>query len=344
MTALKGSDASDIRAWSRRGFVGGIAAFGTLAPARVLAQTEVVPSVGTDLTDPETAEAALLANIFTRMSVKTTINGTDSHDFVLDTGAGRTVISQELATTLNLPPGPQIMVHGVTSAQRTPTVKIARLGFGGRRFNDVYAAVFPGEMLAADGLLGLDVLSRFELSFDMVRRTMILRPSGPDITRFGRALGTSSRIRRGECGRTRTGRFGQLILLNARADGVPVECFVDSGAQYSIGNMALFRALGGRGGQTIQRSLTRVYGVTGQILMAEPGGVQTLEINRQRLGPRPLLFADLHAFGALDMIEEPALLLGADILYRFRNVSLDFGRSRMAFTGLRRALAAPASL
>ena len=52
--------------------------------------------------------------------------------------------------------------------------------------------------------------------------------------------------------------------------------------------------------------------------------------------PTPLLFADLHAFEVLELVERPALLIGADLLYRFREVTLDFGRSRMAFRGLRR--------
>lgn len=339
----RGERASAMGLLNRRGFAGGLAAFGAFAALPALAQA---PDLGGVQTPPTTGsrlptvedEAALLANLFTRMSTKTTINGRPGFSLVLDTGAGSSAIAEDLAVALALPPGPQVVVHGVTSAQIASTVKIARLAFGGRRFNDVQAAVFPREMLGADGLLGLDVLSGFELSFDMIRRTMLLTPSSANTIEFGRAFGTSSRIPRGENGRTRTGRFGQLILLNARADGVPVECFVDSGAQSSIGNMALYTALGGHEGPTIQRVMTQVFGVTGQVLMAERGGVGNLEINRQRLGPTPLLFADLHAFKALDMIERPALLIGGDILYRFREVSLDFGRSRMAFTGLRRPL------
>ena len=52
-----------------------------------------------------------------------------------------------------------------------------------------------------------------------------------------------------------------------------------------------------------------------------------------------MLFADLHAFEVLELVGRPALLIGADLLYRFREVTLDFGRSRMAFRGLRRPAA-----
>ena len=318
----------------RRTLATGLLALGALAAGPGLAQTaEGQPPGAID-------EAALLANLFTRMSIKTTINGGASRDFVLDTGAGRSAIAEDLAVALGLPPGPSVLVHGVTSAEVARTVKMTRLGFGGRRFTDVYPAVFPRALLAADGLLGLDVLSQFQVEFDMERRTLLLNPSGPDVFEWSTAFTTPSRLNRNDNGRTRTGRFGQLILLNAHADEVPVQCFVDSGAQFSIGNMALHRALGGREG-ALQRTLVQVYGVTGQTLLAEPGAVRQLEINRQRLGPNALLFADLHAFGALDLIDQPSLLLGADILYRFRKVSLDFGRSRMSFSGLRRPRTLP---
>lgn len=333
MTALtdRGETAPQHGVTNRRFFAGGLVAFGVMAANPVRSQEAA--STGSRL-PPVPEETQVHANLFTRMAARTSVNGQPGFSMVLDTGAGRSVIAQDLATALQLPPGDDIVVHGVTSAQIAPTVKIAKLAFGGKRFSDVHAAVFPRELIGADGLLGLDVLAGFQLSFDMGQRTVMLSPSDPEAVAFTNIYG-SSRIPRSENGRTRTGRFGQLILLNAHADGVPVECFVDSGAQSSIGNMALYRALGGHEGPTIQRVLTEVYGVTGQILMAERGGVGNLEINRQRLGPTSLLFADLHAFGALDMLARPALLIGGDILYRFRTVSLDFGRSRMAFTGVR---------
>lgn len=315
-------------------FGGGFALAGLHAPA--LAQTPAQTPVSRPAPVPEPDEIAVLANLITRMSTETLINGRSGFNLVLDTGAGSSVIAADLAEALGLPAGPRVLVHGVTAAEIAPTAKIARLAFAGRRFHDVNAAVFPRHMLAADGLLGLDVLSNFELSFDMVRRTLKLTPASADVIEFGRAFGSSSRIRRGENVRTRRGRFGQLIMMGAHADGVPVQAYIDSGAQLSIGNMALFRALGGRDGPTLQRAQVQVFGVTGQSLMADHGTVGMLVINRQRLGPQSLLFADLHAFAALDMIAAPALLIGGDILARFRTVSLDFARSRMSFSGLRR--------
>ncbi len=326
-------DASTVPfALHRRSFAAGLISAGLLAPA-ARAQTPPLTDVAASLVEDQ---PRLVANLITRMATRTSLNGRGGYLFVLDTGAGRTAIAEDLAVAFEMPPGPSVMVHGVTSAQITPTVRIARLNFGGRRFHDVFAPVFPRQMLAADGLLGLDVLSRFALELNLARRTVQLTPSGPDVVEVGRSFAVPSRLRReGGASRARQGRYGQMILINTRVDGIAVEAFIDTGAQYSIGNLALRRALGPATERGAARILIPVYGVTGQSLLAEPGTARQLEINRQRLGPTPLLFADLHAFGTLELIDRPALLIGADILYRFRTVSLDFGRSRMSFTGLR---------
>ncbi len=272
---------------------------------------------------------ALSANMLTRMAATVRMNGQRSRQFVLDTGAERTSIARDVAEALELPPGPSVMIHGVTSAQLTPTVRVARFLFGRRRYTDLMMPVFERSMLAADGLLGLDVLSKFRLSLDLAERVVTLAPS--DQISYSRGIISVIPTRLSGGARARADESGQLILTNAVADGVPVQSFVDSGAQYSIGNTALLRAMGG---QVAPRPIP-LYGVTGQTIDAFAGRLETLQIARHQMGPTPLLFADLHAFRTLGLEGEPAILLGADILYRFRRVELDYGSRRMGFGGLR---------
>lgn len=283
-------------------------------------------------TDPSVA--SLQANLFTRMSVRARVNGAGPYSFVIDTGATRTAVSEELARDLDLPEGPRVLVHGVTSAETARTVQVGTLEIARRRFDDVEPCVFPRAVLGADGLLGLDALAGFHLELDVAGRAVTLTPSGPGWVTFGRLV--PSRLGGVRYARSRKGRFGQLILLNARIDGVATNCFVDSGAQYSIGNLALRDAVSAPDVRLTALNPIRVFGVTGQILEATPGSVSQLEINRMRLGRTRLLFADLHAFKALGLDDGPALLMGADLLSRFSRVSLDFGLSRMNFGRLRR--------
>lgn len=287
-----------------------------------------VPAFGQQADAPPPDALSLSANLLTRMAAAVRLNGRQPRLFVLDTGAERTSIARDLAEAMGLPPGPTVVVHGITSAEATPTARVDRLAFGRRRFNDLVMPVFERSLLAADGLLGLDILSQFRLSMNLADRTITLAPSGPGFYARGSASFVPTRLPGGA--RARLDSSGQLILTNASADGVAVQSFVDSGGQYSIGNTALLRAIGG---QVASRPIA-LYGVTGQTIDAYAGRLNSLQIGRRQLGPTPLLFADLHAFQTLGLGDQPALLLGADVLYRFRRVELDYGSRRMGFSGL----------
>ncbi|HRL25402.1 MAG TPA: pepsin/retropepsin-like aspartic protease family protein [Brevundimonas diminuta] len=316
-----------------------------LAPSRrmalsLLAQTGLVMAApawaqdSTTQTPPASpdAEARLLANLLTRIGVEVDLDGRKAL-FVIDTGAERSAVSDRLAQALDLPPGPPVLVHGITTAQMTPTVRLPHLAFSERRFADLVLPVFPYGLLGADGLLGLDVLSRFRLTLDLRRRRVMIAASGADVVRRGLSFGgRASRVGL-DITDVRSGRFSQLILTQVAADGVPAVAFIDSGAQYSIGNRALMRALDSRLGR-VERPLVRVYGVIGQSLLVRSGELADLRLARRDLGPTPLLFGDLHAFRILNLIDRPALLLGADVLTRFSQVTLDYGRGRIALGGL----------
>jgi hypothetical protein len=227
------------------------------------------------------------------------------------------------------------MVHGITEATVTRSVAVSRLQVSGLGFRDLNCPVFPRNQLGADGLIGLDVLGRFRLSFNVVRRSANLTMRGLSIV-MGGDVPTGSRIRRDGL-RTVRGRFGQMILTQVHVDGQPTAAFVDSGAQYSIGNLALRRAVSARrrDGGRLARAVP-LYGVTGQSLSADLARVDDLRLGSTRLGPTPLLFADLHCFETMEMADQPALLIGADLLGRFREVTLDFPGNLVSFNGLRR--------
>lgn len=277
----------------------------------------------------------LFSNLFTRVGAAIMINGRGPFTFVIDTGAGTTSISDTVAAQLNLRPASPLLVHGITEARMTPSVAVERLLLSGLGFRNLTCPVFPREQLGADGLIGLDVLGRYRLRFDVQQRTASLSVRGLSITMGGDSH-TGTRLRRDGL-RSSKGRFGQMILTQVRADGQPTAAFIDSGAQYSIGNSALQRAVGAR--QTTSAIPPRevpIYGVTGESLSADLLRLDDLRLGPARLGATPLLFADLHCFETLQLADRPALLIGADLLGRFREVTLDFPAGSINFAGLRR--------
>lgn len=277
----------------------------------------------------------LLSNLFTRVGAAVTINGRGPFTFVIDTGAGATAVSDAVAEQLRLPDLDPVLIHGITTATVTRSVGVDRLLLSGLAFRNLRCPVLPRDQLGADGLLGLDVLGRFRLGFDVVRRTASLSLRGVRIV-MGGTMSTGSRLQRDGI-RAARGRFGQLILTQTVVEGQPAAAFIDSGAQYSIGNNALRRAISARRrtGGRLARTVP-LYGVTGQSLQADLLRVDDIRLGGSRLGSTPLLFADLHCFETMELADRPALLVGADLLGRFREVTMDFPNSSVNFAGLRR--------
>lgn len=319
---------SDFQGLDRRGLVAGLIAACGLGGASAVAAQEAGPDAG-----PQPIQ--LLTNLFTRVGAAVFINGHGPFTFVIDTGAGTTSIAESLADALELPPLQSVLVHGITEARITRSVAVSRLQLSGLGFRDLTCPVFPREQLGADGLIGLDVLGRFRLRFDVVRRSASLTMRGVSVVTGG-DMQTGSRIPR-EGLRALPGRFGQMMLTQVTVDGEPTVAFIDSGAQYSIGNLALRRAVAARrrdGGRLARQ--VPIYGVTGQSLSADLAGIDDLRLGATRLGATPMLFADLHCFETLGLSDRPALLIGADLLGRFREVILDFPGDTVTFSGLRR--------
>lgn len=311
---------------SRRGVLAGAGAAAFVAPAYGQSRLRTGPE---DWPAIDQAVLDLLPNQMTRLAVPVSVNGQGPFHFVVDTGANRTAIAEDLAAELELPDAPPVIVHGVTSAQMTPTARIHTLNIGGSRFRNLNAPLFPRSRMGADGLLGVDVLGDFRLTLDLANGRLEMRRSAEGIL-VGSAAG-SRLIRHAGAIRGRQ-RFGQLTVVQVRVDEVQVIAFVDTGSQYTIGNQALFQAIGARRPGLRERALSvPIVGVTGQIGSGEIAVTRTLRLGMSLLLDTPVIFADLHAFEVWALSERPALLLGADVIGRLSHVTLDFGLSEMEF-------------
>ena len=123
---------------------------------------------------------------------------------------------------------------------------------------------------------------------------------------------------------------GQLTLVDADIAGLRITAFIDSGAQSTVGNMAL-RALAGRKPAVGAFYPTPIVSATGQTIDAELADLPNLRIGGVRLPNWPVAFADLHTFKMWNLIDRPAIQIGVDILSRFETVSLDFARNEVRF-------------
>lgn len=118
--------------------------------------------------------------ISNHVHVKVNLNDTITADFVLDTGAGATVLSSGFASRHNIPLEGKLGAQGVAGHQEANLAKLAKLEIGGLTLSDQVIATIGLEGLTPligtpiDGILGYDFISRFvvEVDYDKNRLTM----------------------------------------------------------------------------------------------------------------------------------------------------------------------------
>lgn len=309
-------------ALNRRRFAGALGV-GLIVPAMaradpgldVLSSTRLRPLADTPY-DPPTS-LATVADIYRRMTAPVRIAGHGPYPFVVDTGANQSVLARELAAELGLAIGPEEPLHGVAGVQMAATVQAA-LDIGPRTEAAVTFSVLPQEAIGGPGILGLDRVDGQELTLDFRSQQLRIRPA--------------SRLFRdpAEIAVKANRRSGQLTLVDADLAGIRLLAFLDSGAQNTIGNMAL-RALAHTRNPTGVWTQTPVISATGQTMMAELADLPMLRIGGMHLPNWPVAFADLHTFRLWNMVDKPAILVGVDVLSRFETVCLDFARNEVRF-------------
>src|SRR5690606_19765005 len=170
---------------------------------------------------------------YRRMTVAVTIGDEGPFRFMIDTGAQATVLSRSLADRLELFDRDTATLVGMASRRQVETTAIEDFGLGSRRFYIRTAPLVEGAHIGeADGILGLDSLQNQRVLLDFVKQQI----SVSDAESLGGNRGYEIIVKARE-------RLGQLIITQARLDGIRVAVIVDTGAQGSVGNLALLERL-----------------------------------------------------------------------------------------------------
>ncbi len=285
---------------------------------------------GSAMAQAPPVEAATLAEASAETSVRTTMSETDRmlasvtiggagpYPFIVDTAAERSVISRELADTLGLAPAGRARLLSMTSSRDAGMVRLPEISFAQGQTRSLDAFALNGRHIGASGVLGIDALRGQRVVLDFEAGEM----------RVGPASRNAPRLAPNEIVvRART-RFGQLVLINSTAEGVPVDVVVDSGLQVSVGNEALRRLLTARNNRFQQIALVSI---TGEEFNADYTRVDNLRIGGVAIVGMPVAFADAYFFRRMQLTRRPALMLGMDALQMFRRVAVDFPNRRAHF-------------
>ncbi|MFM2372230.1 MAG: hypothetical protein RIS85_1952 [Pseudomonadota bacterium] len=282
-----------------------------------MAQPESAPTPPPAITVPTDAELVKLAqDRYDRYTVPVHIGPTGPFRFLIDTGAERTILSHDTATRLGLSATGTATVVGVAGARPVSIVEVDELSIGRRTFYGLSTPLLESEYIGADGIVGVDSLQDQRVLIDFVSDRIAIG----DAAKLGGARGFEIVV-------SARRKSGQLIMADARVDGIATSIVIDTGSDTSIGNLALRKALSRR----VQTRPTTLLSVTGQSITAELATTSLIEVGGVQLHNTPLAFADALAFHRLGLERKPAMLMGMAQLRMFSRVAIDFSTRRILF-------------
>ena len=259
-----------------------------------------------------------LGTVDSRMTVPVSIGSSGPYPFIIDTGAERTVVSRELATTLSLAAGKRVRVTTMAGTSELGTYRVPLLRAGKVAPDMIEAPAVDARNLGAPGMLGIDALQDHMVSIDFDKSVMEVRPS----SKRGLRSGPDDIVIKAK------NLYGQLIVTNARYRGQRISVVIDTGSPVTIGNPALLKRLR----DDVQLGQIHLLSVTGQWLSADYRAVDKVTLGGVNFNNVRVAFADAVPFHRFGLSDTPALMLGMDSLKLFRQVQIDFANREIRFT------------
>jgi hypothetical protein len=291
------------------------------APPGPVQQVQLPPATF-DSTLAVGGDAVKARKVESRLSVDVLVNGRGPYRFIVDSGADSSAIGLGIARDLQLPLASPAVLDGMTSRNLVDRVKVDQLTLGPSTVRNLKLPALREADVGGDGLVGIDALTQQRLMMDFEKRLIKVEDARTPEPHF-----------RGEIVITARRQRGQLILTHVTAAGLPLDAVIDTGTEITVGNLALRDKLLRHGGDKL--FTVTAIGVTGVAVDLQLARIDELQLGPVILRDVPIAFADLPPFKVFGLSDEPALLLGTDILENFRRVSLDF-RSRKVRFQLRR--------
>lgn len=251
-----------------------------------------------------------------RVVAPVTVNGQGPFRFIVDTGANRSALSSAVAEGLNLVPEGTGEVHSVHGVSTAPLVQVESLRYGELSLGAEAMPMLQGAVLAGEhGLLGVDGMRGRRLRMDFERNCIEIIPS------------VGARRLRGWAEIRGTLRFGHLVVIPGSINGVRVNLIVDTGSDSSLANVALRDALNARVRRNRQRLDYVIAHTAGERVVLE----NAILIPRMMLGELEVrnitaYVGDFHIFRLWELLDQPTLLIGMDVLSQARGLAIDYRR------------------
>ena len=248
------------------------------------------------------------------------VNGIGPFAFIVDTGASSTVIAPRVARRLNLPLDltHNKLLRGITGSELVPTVVVSDITAGGIRLtNSRLPVVEPRVFAEADGIFGADAFARGCLMVNFRRAKLAILEQGcPRV------------VDDWEVVRARV-QFGGLVVVDARVGSIRAVAIIDTGAERSLGNLALLAAVRQNRKVQPEANRTQVYAATSQAVFGDLVMTPSVRVGGIRIGRQPVVYGDFEVFRIWDVQNQPAIVLGVDVLGATEAMMIDYQKGEL---------------
>jgi predicted aspartyl protease len=244
------------------------------------------------------------------------INGKGPFRLVVDTGASQSAIIARTARALGIPPEARpTRLYGVTGTAVVPSVHVDALELGDllieTRSLPIVGDVFGG----AEGILGRDGLQDKRIMADFRHDQLVIGASHQQAAPQGYKLVRLNLTNMG------------LLAADSRVGNIRAIAIIDTGAQCTIGNLALRDALMRRRPEDAQT--TDVMGVTLDIEQGDNMHAPPIVLGEVRVSGTHITFGDMSLFEHWHLTNEPTVLIGMDVLGLLDVVIIDYKMHEM---------------
>jgi hypothetical protein len=245
------------------------------------------------------------------------INGQGPYRLVLDTGASRSAVTQKVVDEVALPVNTSaVKLRGVTGVAVVSAVKADTLQYGELLVENATMPIVADAFGGADGVLGGEGMKdkRIQIEFlkdriSIVRSSGAPAPPGFSVVPFKYALNRGMRV-------------------NVMVGPVRTTAVIDTGAQSTVGNLALRDALVRRRGKSDVYD-DAIIGVTEDIQQATHVRIPSIVAGQMIVRNADILFSDLQIFDHWLLNSRPSLIIGMDVLGVLDTLIIDYKRSEL---------------
>lgn len=253
-----------------------------------------------------------------RVWVPVFINEQGPFRLVLDSGATHSAVIPAVAATLGIPmdAAPQVLLRGVTGTAMAAAIHVDSVSVGDLYVGPAMLPIVADAFGGADGLLGTQGMEDKRIYIDF--RNDFINISRSRNVRAARGFKTIHFLANNL----------RLITVPAKIGEVPVLAIIDTGAQTSVGNLALKAKLQ----HQLRRSrMTRdeITGATGDVQEGEGGRVSPINLGGIVVSNPHITFGDMPIFERWNLANEPVMLIGMDLIGLLDTLVIDYRRKEL---------------